>query len=217
MPPLPLYQIKSMKNIAKILAAATVAFAGAPAMADVDGLKLNSVTSNSAQNVQSNSGAVNLAPMGGSNANYQINSVSNSEYGFAPGIKCPTPELAFGVFGGQTNGWGNTGYNNSGNNLGGTAMVTMPFGGGDIAKSCRTLAAEIARQRVLDTELNMIKQCAQLATANVTLDVDKFPQFDRCDGVSVQGQSVVLVNSDPEPIFTPTEEVKPVIDISKLD
>ena len=65
MPPLPLYQIKSMKNIAKILAAATVAFAGAPAMADVDGLKLNSVTSNSAQNVQSNSGAVNLAPMGG--------------------------------------------------------------------------------------------------------------------------------------------------------
>ena len=59
-----------MKNIAKILAAATVAFAGAPAMADVDGLKLNSVTSNSAQNVQSNSGAVNLAPMGGSNANY---------------------------------------------------------------------------------------------------------------------------------------------------
>ena len=92
--------MKSMKNIAKILAAATVAFAGAPAMADVDGLKLNSVTSNSAQNVQSNSGAVNLAPMGGSNANYQINSVSNSEYGFAPGIKCPTPELAFGVFGG---------------------------------------------------------------------------------------------------------------------
>ena len=95
-------------------------------------------------------------------------------------------------------------------------MVTMPCGGGDIAKSCRTLAAEIARQRVLDTELNMIKQCAQLATAKVTLDVEKFPQFDRCDGVSVEGQSVVLINAD-EPVFTPTEDVKPVIDISKMN
>ena len=202
-----------MKNIAKILAAATVVCTGAPAMADIDGLKLNSVTSNSAQNVQSNSGAVNLSPMGGSNANYQINSVSNSEYGFAPGIKCPTPELAFGVFGGQTNGWGNTGYNNSGNNLGGTAMVTMPFGGGDIAKSCRTLAAEIARQRVLDTELNMIKQCAQLATAGVSLDVEKFPDFERCDGVAVGGKSVVLTSSSD--VFTPEEDVNPVILINK--
>jgi len=200
-----------MKNLTKILAVATVAFAGGPAMADV--LELNSVTSNSAQNVQSNSGAVNLSPMGGSNANYQINSVSNSQYGFAPGIECPTPELAFGVFGGQTNGWGNAGYNNAGNSVGGTAMVTMPIGGGNIAESCRTLAAEIARQRVLDTELNMIKQCAQLATANVTIDIEKFPDFDRCDGVAVGGKSVVLTSSAD--VFTPTEDVKPVILINK--
>ena len=207
-----------MKNIARVLAAAAVAFSGAPALADgaqfsreLSGTQLQQSVNN-----QTNSGSVNLAPMGGSNANYQINSVSNSQYGFAPGIQCPTPELAFGGFGGQTNGWGNTGYNTSGNNVGGTVMLTMPIGGGDIAKSCRTLAAEIARQRVLDTELNMIKQCAQLATANVTLDVEKFPEFDRCDGVSVQGQSVVLVNGD-EPVFTPTEEVKPVIDISKMN
>ena len=190
-----------------------MAFAGAPAMADTTGLELNSVTTNAAQNVQTNSGAVNLAPMGGSNANYQINSVSNSEYGFAPGIKCPTPELAFGVFGGQTNGWGNTGYNTSGNNIGGTAMVTMPIGGGNIAKSCRTLAAEIARQRVLDTELNMIKQCATLAQSGVQLDVAKFPEFEKCDGVMVEGKQVVLFESGK--VFTPTEEVKPVIGIDK--
>ena len=202
-----------MKNIAKILAAATMAFAGAPAMADTTGLELNSVTTNAAQNVQTNSGAVNLAPMGGSNANYQINSVSNSEYGFAPGIKCPTPELAFGVFGGQTNGWGNTGYNTSGNNVGGTAMVTMPIGGGNIAKSCRTLAAEIARQRVLDTELQMIKQCATLAQSGVQLDLAKFPEFEKCDGVMVEGKQVVLFDSGK--IFTPTEDVKPVIGIDK--
>lgn len=190
-----------------------MAFAGAPAMADTTGLELNSVTTNAAQNVQTNSGAVNLAPMGGSNANYQINSVSNSEYGFAPGIKCPTPELAFGVFGGQTNGWGNTGYNTSGNNVGGTAMVTMPIGGGNIAKSCRTLAAEIARQRVLDTELQMIKQCATLAQSGVQLDLAKFPEFEKCDGVMVEGKQVVLFDSGK--IFTPTEDVKPVISIEK--
>ena len=96
---------------------------------------LNTSSSNSAQNVQSNSGAVNLAPMGGSNANYQINSVSNSQFGFAPGIQCPTPELAVGAFGGQTNGWGNTGYNTAGNNVGGTVMFTMPLGW----RHCRVL------------------------------------------------------------------------------
>ena len=100
--------------------------------------------------------------MGGSNANYQINSVSNSQFGFAPGIQCPTPELAVGAFGGQTNGWGNTGYNTAGNNVGGTVMFTMPLGG-DTAEYCKQLAREIAKQRRLDTEVNMIKQCAQLA------------------------------------------------------
>ena len=190
-----------------------MAFAGAPAMADTNGLELNSVTSNAAQNVQTNSGAVNLAPMGGSNANYQINSVSNSQYGFAPGIQCPTPELAFGGFGGQTNGWGNTGYNTSGNNVGATVMLTMPIGGGDIAKSCRTLAAEIARQRVLDTELQMIKQCATLAQSNIQLDLTKFPEFEKCDGVAINGKSVDFISA--EPVFTPTEDVKPVITIEK--
>ena len=202
-----------MKNITRVLAAAAVAFAGAPAMAEGLSETLNLNSTNAAQNVQTNSGAVNLAPMGGSNANYQINSVSNSEYGFAPGIKCPTPELAFGVFGGQTNGWGNTGYNTSGNNVGGTAMVTMPIGGGNIAKSCRTLAAEIARQRVLDTELQMIKQCATLAQSGVQLDLAKFPEFEKCDGVMVEGKKVVLFDSGK--VFTPTEDVKPVISIEK--
>ena len=204
-----------MKNIARVLAAAAVAFSGAPALADgaqfsreLSGTQLQQSVNN-----QTNSGSVNLAPMGGSNANYQINSVSNSQYGFAPGIQCPTPELAFGGFGGQTNGWGNTGYNTSGNNVGGTVMLTMPIGGGDIAKSCRTLAAEIARQRVLDTELTMIKQCATLAQSGVQLDVSKFPEFEKCDGVMVDGKQVVLMNR--EPVFSPTENVQPVISIDK--
>jgi len=201
------------KNIAKFFAVGAIAMTGAPAMA-MDAVTLAPSTQNNAQNVQTNSGAVNLAPMGGSNANYQINSVSNSQFGFAPGIQCPTPELAFGAFGGQTNGWGNTGYNTSGNNVGGTVMFTMPIGG-DTAEYCKQLAREIAKQRRLDTEVNMIKQCAQMANAGIQIDIEKFPDFAICDGVvASNGKSAVL----PAPsAFTPAETVQPVIDIRKSE
>ena len=201
------------KNIAKLALAAGVLMTGsAPAMAD--GVTLAPSTQNNAQNVQSNSGSVNLAPMGGSNANYQINSVSNSQFGFAPGIQCPTPEFAVGAFGGQTNGWGNTGYNTSGNNVGGTVMFTMPIGG-DTAEYCKQLAREIAKQRRLDTEVNMIKQCAQLANAGIQIDVEKFPDFAVCSAVTVAGGKTAVL---PRPSsFTPPDEAVPVFDVSKND
>ncbi len=199
-----------IKNIAKFIAASAVMVSGAPAMAD--GVTLSPSTQNNAQNVQTNSGAVNLAPMGGSNANYQINSVSNSQYGFAPGISCPTPELAVGAFTGQTNGWGNTGYNTSGNNLGGTVMFTMPLGG-DTAEYCKQLASEIAKQRRLDTEVNMIRQCAQLANSGITVDVKEFPDFAVCSAVrGVNGNTAVL--EEPKRVFTPEETAVPVVEVS---
>ena len=198
-------------NIAKLALAAGVLMTGtAPAMAQ--SANLNTSSSNSAQNVQSNSGSVNLAPMGGSNANYQINSVSNSQFGFAPGIQCPTPEFAVGVFGGQTNGWGNSGYNTAGNNVGGTLMYTMPIGG-KTAEYCKQLAREIAKQRRLDTEVNMIKQCAQLANANIQIDVEQFPDFAVCSAVSVAGGRTAVLE-EPERIFTPAETAIPVVPVS---
>ena len=201
------------KNIAKHALAAGVLMTGtAPAMAQT--ANLNTSASNNAQNVQSNSGSVNLAPMGGSNANYQINSVSNSQFGFAPGIQCPTPELAVGAFGGQTNGWGNTDYYTSGNNVGGTVMFTMPIGG-DTAEYCKKLAKEIAKQRRLDTEVNMIKQCAQLANAGIMIDTEKFPDFAVCSAVSVAGGKTAVL---PAPAtFTPEESVQPVIEVNKAE
>ena len=199
-------------NIAKLTLAAGVLMTGtAPAMAN--GVNLAPSSQNNAQNVQSNSGSVNLAPMGGSNANYQINSVSNSQFGFAPGIQCPTPEFAVGAFGGQTNGWGNTGYNTAGNNIGGTVMFTMPIGG-DTAEYCKQLAREIAKQRRLDTEVNMIKQCAALAQASIQIDTTKFPDFAVCSAVSVAGGKTAVLPA-PERTFTPAETVQPVIDVSK--
>jgi len=202
-----------LNNIAKIFAVGAVVMGSAPAMA-VEGVTLAPSTQNNAQNVQTNSGAVNLAPMGGSNANYQINSVSNSQYGFAPGITCPTPELAFGAFGGQSNGWGNTGYNTSGNNVGGTIMFTMPIGG-DTAKYCKELASEIAKQRRLDTEINMIKQCAQLANAGIQINVEEFPDFAVCSAVTVAGGRTAVIE-EPASSFTPEQVAVPVVPVRRV-
>jgi len=186
---------------------------GTPSLA-FEGANVQNTTNNANQTYQTNTGAVNLSPMGGSNANYQINSISNSQFGFAPGITCPTPELAFGAFGGQTNGWGNTGYNTSGNNLGGTVMFTLPIGG-DTREYCKQLAKQIALQRELDTDLNMIKQCAVLAREQIQVDLETFPNFSRCKGVMVNG-TPALAETEPKAVFTPEEEVKPVINVSEL-
>jgi len=201
------------KNISKLATLGVVLMgAGAPVMANSNG-QLSGTQLQQSVNNQTNSGSVNLAPMGGSNANYQINSVSNSQFGFAPGIQCPTPELAFGAFGGQTNGWGNTGYNTAGNNVGGTVMFTMPIGG-DTASYCKELAREIAKQRRLDTEVNMIRQCAQLANSGITIDVEQFPDFALCAGVrGVNGNTAVL--QEPERVFSPADTAIPVVPVSK--
>jgi len=201
------------KNIAKFVAVAGVLASGAPAMANGTSGQLSGTQLQQSVNNQTNSGSVNLAPMGGSNANYQINSVSNSQFGFAPGIQCPTPELAAGLFGGQTNGWGNTGYNTAGNNVGGTIMFTMPIGG-KTAEYCKQLAKEIAKQRRLDTEVNMIKQCAMLANSGIQIDTEKFPDFAVCSAVTVAGGKTAVLSA-PERTFTPPDEAVPVIEVSK--
>lgn len=202
-----------MNNIKKIFATlvATTSFAAPGMAAD---LSSNSQQVNASTNNQNNSGSVNLAPMGGSNANYQINSVSNSQYGFAPGITCPTPELAIGTSGGQSNGWASSPNWTSGNNIGVTAMFTMPIGG-RTAEYCKELVKEIALQRRLDTKINMIKQCAALAGAGITLDVAKFPEFKLCQGVTVASGRSAVPMQDPERVFTPGETVLPVIPVNK--
>lgn len=209
------------KTFTKVFAAGAIALSASPAMAmpGPGGNNLGVNATNNAQNVQSNSGSVNLAPMGGSNANYQINSVSNSQFGFAPGITCPTPELAIGAFGGGTNGWADYGYGNGGSNYGATVMFTTPIGG-DTGEYCKKLAQQIALQRELDTDLNMIKQCAVIARENISVDLEKFPNFDRCTGVVVDGKVAIADPNAPvqvNQVFTPEETVAPVIPVRKAN
>lgn len=91
-------------------------------------------------------------------------------------------------------------------------MFTMPIGG-DTAEYCKQLAREIAKQRRLDTEVNMIKQCAQLANANIQIDVEQFPDFAVCSAVTVAGGKTAVLPA-PERIFTPEETAIPVVPVS---
>ena len=167
----------------RLLVGALISFSCSPVLAN------GVVTSNNAQNNQNNSGTVNLAPMGGSNSNYQINSVSNSQHSFGPGISCPTPELGVGVFGGSNSSF-DSNYSNGANNYGATVMFTTPLGG-DVGEYCRELAREISRQRRLDTEVTMIQQCAQFARSGVIIDAEVFPEFAVCSAITVDGRSAV--------------------------
>ena len=127
--------------------------------------------------------------MGGSNSNYQINSVSNSQHQFGPGISCPTPELGIGAFGGGNSAYGG-GHTNGSSNFGATIMFTTPIGG-DTGKACRELAQEITRQRQLDTQAGLIKQCADFARNGVTIDPAQFPEFEVCASVRVGGRTAL--------------------------
>ena len=166
--------------IKKVLIGALISFSCSPAVA---GSLPTSSSANNAQNTQSNTGTVNLNPMGGSNSNYQINSVSNSQHSFGPGIQCPTPELGISAFGGNDSAYGG-GYTNGANNFGAAIMFTTPIGG-DIGKACKELAQEIAEQRQLDTKITMIKQCAEFVRQGIVIDTTVFPEFKVCSAVTV--------------------------------
>ena len=167
----------------RLLVGALISFSCSPVLANGQ----SSVSSSSnAQNNQNNNGTVNLAPMGGSNSNYQINSVSNSQYQFGPGISCPTPELGIGAYGGSNSSF-DTSYSNGSNNYGATVMFTTPLGG-DVGESCKELVQEITRQRQLDTDYTMIRKCAELAREGITVDTKRFPAFEICSAVAVVSQ-----------------------------
>ena len=63
--------------------------------------------------------------------------------------------------------------------------------GGDIGKKCEELVSEISKQRQLDTEFTMIQKCAEFARLGITIDTNKFPNFELCSAVAVEGRTAV--------------------------
>lgn len=180
-------------------------------LASPQALGINVVTPNQAQNTQTATGVVNQAPYGGNNSNYQINNSYDTTYGFAPGIYCRTPSFNIGIYGSGA-GSGSYGYDTYGNNFGVVAGLNLPIGG-SIGRSCEELAAEITKQRQLDTTLNFIKQCAILKKEGIEFNTEIFVAFKDCDAVTLAKNNSVT-NQPPGPEFTQKSNAIPVVPLT---
>ena len=184
----------SLATVAAMGAFAPAAFAGGGGSGGEGGggvstnaANSTSVSSNQAQNVQNALGTVNQAPIGGINNNTQYNNSQDTDYGFAPGVYCRGPNLSIGGYGARADADTYASPYNVGSestNFGGFVGFNIPLGN-SIAERCKTLAAEIAKQRQLDTDYNMIKICANLKRENVAINYETFPQFEVCDSVAL--------------------------------
>lgn len=202
-----------MKKI--LLSLATIPFLMSPAMAEVgqtnnQDTKVNTSSVNQGVNNQSATGVIEQAPVGGINQNTQINNVGDpAQFGFGPGIYCQGTSLNIGAFGAGNNNNG-FGQSSNGGNYGGMINLTIPLDGG-ANRDCQKLAKEIAHQRVLDTKINMIKQCAVLAKDGIKLDTEVFPEFKICKGVVAAGLGSAII--EPQRVFSAPDTAVPVVPV----
>lgn len=139
--------------------------------------------SQNATNNQSNTGSVIQAPSGGSQTNVNQNNAYSSTYGFGGGISCPTGSFvtsAFSAGSGSSSG----SFDSTGNSYGASVSYIHPIGG-SVGRACRELAREVARQRLLDTQVSLIRVCAGFARDGIIIDVERFPELADCKGVKV--------------------------------
>lgn len=189
-------------NFRLIIASTVAALVVAPAAATAQ--STNSVSS---ANNQQNSGSVVLNPSGGTQVNNNVNNAYSSTYSFGPGISCPTTSLAINAYGGGSDAYGG-GSGSGSNSYGGSVSLIVPLGE-EIGTACRELAQEITRQRQLDTDVNMIKVCANLAQSGIVVDVSRFPQFEVCSAVSSGGKTAVTTGR----VFTPEDNSITVVPV----
>ena len=135
-------------------------------------------------NNQNNTGSIVQAPFGGSQTNINQNNSYSSTYSFGPGISCPTGSFVTSAFG-SGSGASSGPFDSSGNSYGISLSYIHPVGG-SVGKACKELAQEIARQRVLNTQVNLIRVCADFAKQGIIVDTEKFPELADCEGVSLK-------------------------------
>ena len=168
----------------------------------------NSQSSNNGVNNQSNSGTVIQNPSGGSQTNINQNNAFSSTYSFGPGISCPTPSLAANLNYGGGDAWGG-GYSSGSGSYGASLSYIHPLGG-SIGNACKGLVTEITRQRQLDTDVNLIKVCADMAANNIQIDLKAFPEFKVCESVHANGRTAVL---NTGPVFSEPSSALPVVPV----
>lgn len=119
---------------------------------------------------------------GGTNINYQTNNAYNNEMGFGGGVFCRTPTLYFGGNAGKSDLDSFDGVTESGNitdNFSINAGILFPFGS-SVQDDCKKLASTITLDRMISSELSMLKACNELYQKNIPVDPDLFPLLKKC-------------------------------------
>jgi len=139
-------------------------------------------TNNSSTLTNSAAPSASSVTTGGTNINYQSNNTYQNEFGFAPGVFCRTPTVYVG------GNWGEGFLNaydplqRSGNNnlsYSFNAGVVVPFGS-QVLDYCKQLAAAIAKDREISSQLSMLRTCAELRKEGLVVDPEKFPLLKPC-------------------------------------
>jgi hypothetical protein len=143
---------------------------------------LSQQTNNSSSLTNSAAPSASSVTTGGTNINYQTNNTYNNEMGFAPGVFCRTPTMYVG------GSWGEGFVNafdpiqSSGNNnlsYSFNAGIAIPFGS-QVIDYCKQLAAAIARDREISSQLSMLRTCRELEKEGLVVDPEKFPLLKPC-------------------------------------
>lgn len=152
-------------------------FSGLPKLAFAQ--SSSNVTNNAAPtaNVSTNAN-------GGTQINQQLNNVFDTTFGFGPGIICKTPQILINAAAGTNNSNldvldSNGGNNQNSQNITGSLTFALPIGS-SVIQDCQKFAAQIAKDRVLSSELSLIRACSQLEKEKLTIDPLKYPNLAKC-------------------------------------
>lgn len=166
-------------------------------------------TNNSSTLTNSAAPSASSVTTGGTNINYQTNNAYQNEVGFGPGVFCRTPTLFVGGNYGENSLDAFDAVTKSGNdasNFSGNIGIVIPFGSSALA-DCKRLAAITVEDRMISTQLSMIRACAALEREGIRVDPDLYPLLEKCAN-SVLGRSQASTTTVSPVIQVPAPEVR---------
>lgn len=149
---------------------------------------------------------------GGTNINYQTNNSFNNENGFGPGIFCRTPSMYVGGNWGQTNqnniDISNNNSSNNNQNYSANIGIVIPFGS-SVLRDCANLSRQLTLDRMISTDLSLIRACSQLEKEGISIDPERFPYLARCLRGSGAQQILTGSNNSLQGDSLPAKQIAP--------
>lgn len=151
---------------------------------------------------------------GGTNINYQTNNSFNNENGFGPGIFCRTPSMYVGGNWGQTNqnniDISNNNSSNTNQNYSANIGIVIPFGS-SVLRDCENLSRQLTLDRMISTDLSLIRACSQLEKDGIPIDPERFPYLARCVKANRSQQISTGPNNSLQNSTLPAQPLAPKI------